>query len=390
MNTFIMIGKLYCSSPSYGFDQITHMISGSGEPIAGICKTLKLGKSQYQQQLVKGTNNGLLRRHMMPQFNIFVAIIILLIYCCSLTTAATLPKDLPPSISAAEVEATLARLSKSGTIVIDHHPPPVVQSWKLETFEESLLKRQNSNVFTLQPGVDSSATASSQLASSTTITKPTSSSTLSTSAVATATTAPGSGSSLPLPQPFDSALGANFTSQACPNFISNFLANSTFQQCLPFSLLLQVRLPCPFPFPYTTNMLTIPSPVLPILFPSRKVHRPHNPNPRRNLRRKYYNLHILPIQPLQPTPTPSKLRRRLHRPKPHRNPNPHRSHRVQTLIPSLLSQKPRHLQLLFRRCHHKRLIADRQLCVLYRAEYQFAWGLSAELYALFEEYDGGF
>lgn len=62
------------------------------------------------------------------------------------------------------------------------------------------------------------------------------------SAGATATgiaTAPGSGKST-LPQPFDTSLGNNFTSTACPSYFNKFLADSTFQTCYPFSLLIQV------------------------------------------------------------------------------------------------------------------------------------------------------
>ncbi|KAI1337807.1 hypothetical protein F5Y15DRAFT_144701 [Xylariaceae sp. FL0016] len=44
----------------------------------------------------------------------------------------------------------------------------------------------------------------------------------------------------PLPSPFDGALSANFSNDdACPDFINNFLANSTFQSCYPVSILLQ-------------------------------------------------------------------------------------------------------------------------------------------------------
>lgn len=44
-----------------------------------------------------------------------------------------------------------------------------------------------------------------------------------------------------LPTPFDTSLGNNFTSPSCPAFFQGFLTNSTFQDCMPFSLLLQVR-----------------------------------------------------------------------------------------------------------------------------------------------------
>lgn len=43
-----------------------------------------------------------------------------------------------------------------------------------------------------------------------------------------------------LPRPFDSSIGTNFTTSTCPDFFNNFLSNQTFNDCLPFSLLLQV------------------------------------------------------------------------------------------------------------------------------------------------------
>ncbi|CZT15552.1 uncharacterized protein RCC_01406 [Ramularia collo-cygni] len=42
-----------------------------------------------------------------------------------------------------------------------------------------------------------------------------------------------------LPRPFDSSIGTNFTSSSCPDFFNDFLSNQTFNDCLPFSLLLQ-------------------------------------------------------------------------------------------------------------------------------------------------------
>lgn len=44
-----------------------------------------------------------------------------------------------------------------------------------------------------------------------------------------------------LPKPFDSNLGNNFTSSSCPAFFHDFLNNDSFRNCLPLSLLLQVR-----------------------------------------------------------------------------------------------------------------------------------------------------
>lgn len=45
-----------------------------------------------------------------------------------------------------------------------------------------------------------------------------------------------------LPRPFDSSIGTNFTTSTCPEFFNNFLSNQTFNECLPFSLLLQVSM----------------------------------------------------------------------------------------------------------------------------------------------------
>jgi hypothetical protein len=42
-----------------------------------------------------------------------------------------------------------------------------------------------------------------------------------------------------LPQPFDTTLGNNFTSNSCPQFFNRFLSDETFRSCYPFSLLLQ-------------------------------------------------------------------------------------------------------------------------------------------------------
>jgi hypothetical protein len=49
------------------------------------------------------------------------------------------------------------------------------------------------------------------------------------------------GLQIALPHPFDTTLGNNFTTTSCPAFFNDFLSNQTFNDCLPFSLLLQVR-----------------------------------------------------------------------------------------------------------------------------------------------------
>ncbi|CAJ2507031.1 Uu.00g082170.m01.CDS01 [Anthostomella pinea] len=62
------------------------------------------------------------------------------------------------------------------------------------------------------------------------------------STVTAATAAPTSttAAASELPAPFDGALSANFSSDGtCPEFINNFLGNSTFKECYPVSLLIQ-------------------------------------------------------------------------------------------------------------------------------------------------------
>ncbi|BGP55461.1 hypothetical protein JCM8202v2_003065 [Rhodotorula sphaerocarpa] len=68
--------------------------------------------------------------------------------------------------------------------------------------------------------------------------------TATTSASLASSTEPSSNSSsgvpaeYQMPQPFDSTLGTNFSSTACPSFFATFLADPAFQACAPFSLLL--------------------------------------------------------------------------------------------------------------------------------------------------------
>jgi hypothetical protein len=68
------------------------------------------------------------------------------------------------------------------------------------------------------------------------------SSSISESQIQTASSVPTS-----LPRPFDSSIGNNFTEPSCPQFFNDFLSNDTFQECLPFSLLLQVSNQRPLP-----------------------------------------------------------------------------------------------------------------------------------------------
>ncbi|QDS71988.1 hypothetical protein FKW77_001574 [Venturia effusa] len=84
----------------------------------------------------------------------------------------------------------------------------------------------NDSAATTKAGAASSGTASASSASAT-----------STSIA----TAPASDTG-DLPQPFDTSLGNNFTSTACPSYFTKFLADPTFKTCYPFSLLIQASI----------------------------------------------------------------------------------------------------------------------------------------------------
>ncbi|KIW92307.1 uncharacterized protein Z519_07291 [Cladophialophora bantiana CBS 173.52] len=134
-------------------------------------------------------------------------------------------------------------LAARGEIHIDHREPPPRRNVYLE-------RRQvgDTVVPTTVTGPTSTSTSSSSPSSEPTIT----SSAESVSAISTETKAPLSTPGVstltapsvtvvttPLPTPFDTSLGSNFSSSSCPQFFSDFLNNSTFQSCVPVSLLLQ-------------------------------------------------------------------------------------------------------------------------------------------------------
>lgn len=143
------------------------------------------------------------------------------------------------------------RLARRGEIAIDRREPPSRQI---------LAHRQNGDPFgstatplaipTSKP--DGSPAASSEEIDSTTsiqstiVVTPTRTGTRSASATlanntssSTEIASTSTAASSPLPSPFDTSLGSNFTSQACPNFFNAFLNNATFEDCRPVSLLLQ-------------------------------------------------------------------------------------------------------------------------------------------------------
>lgn len=131
--------------------------------------------------------------------------------------------------------SALARLAKTGTIIVDQRPPPVPptqQNWDLEDLQDAINLRMRVRKRAEKRATSTKATATSL--STSTVTSSTVASTLLVAATETATA---------LPTPFDSGFSNNIT-QSCATFVNGFLNNSTFQTCLPFSLLLQVRYLC--------------------------------------------------------------------------------------------------------------------------------------------------
>jgi hypothetical protein len=63
----------------------------------------------------------------------------------------------------------------------------------------------------------------------------------------------------PFPQPFDTTLGTNFTTNSCENFFLNMTQSLPFRQCRPFSFLSQT----------STHFLQVSGPVF---FPLQAIH----------------------------------------------------------------------------------------------------------------------
>ncbi|KAJ9615127.1 hypothetical protein H2200_001201 [Cladophialophora chaetospira] len=151
-----------------------------------------------------------------------------------------------------EASAFYQDLAAKGEIHIDRREPPPRQEMYLE-------RRQvgDSVVPTTMASTSSPLSSSSDSSTSIVTSSPSSTETITAPietapAISTATRAesltPGVSTSTaasvtvvttPIPTPFDTSIGSNFTSSTCPDFFSSFLGNSTFQSCVPVSLLLQ-------------------------------------------------------------------------------------------------------------------------------------------------------
>ncbi|KAI9786079.1 MAG: hypothetical protein M1816_008107 [Peltula sp. TS41687] len=125
------------------------------------------------------------------------------------------------------LQSSLERLARRGEILMDHRPPPLVRELQRRQLQSTIVQPTRSAMrdsTSIEPPSATSGSSTSSL-------EPSTSSTM--------TSDPGTETPSPPPRPFDTSLGANFTSTNCPNFFQQFLGNPEFSACLPFSLLLQ-------------------------------------------------------------------------------------------------------------------------------------------------------
>jgi hypothetical protein len=151
-------------------------------------------------------------------------------------------------LEAAAYDPALFRLLESrGEIIFDRRDPPPLPRAAIQRRHDNVNSSSSTSILsTLSATSTPTLTAISSGTSNATVSLSTpsfsphsSTSALSLKPTATSTTPSSTVVASALPSPFDSSLGSNFTSQACPNFFDSFLSNTTFQACVPVSLLLQ-------------------------------------------------------------------------------------------------------------------------------------------------------
>ncbi|KAH0538678.1 hypothetical protein FGG08_004753 [Glutinoglossum americanum] len=146
----------------------------------------------------------------------FSALVLVLAWCCSPVAASIAPGDV---VLDEHMSAEFARLERAGEILVDvSQPPPNTAELRKRQGTSSMVDSMTAMTATMNP----TSTTTPDGASPTAI-----------------ATDPESSGGSDLPTPFDSGIGANYTTTSCPTFLKAFLANSTFQSCQPFSLLLQ-------------------------------------------------------------------------------------------------------------------------------------------------------
>lgn len=154
--------------------------------------------------------------------------------------------------------------------------------------QQYIAKRQNDEAPPISTGKASTKTFSPE----TTMTAPTRTATTaninaksSVTGKTTITSLPEE-TNFPLPAPFE-AIGNNFTTESCPEFLQNIKKNEEFKACLPFSAFLEVSLTCRFVFCLvnSNNDLDIQ-----VLLSDDEVSLPDNRVPRPLLRRQHHVL----------------------------------------------------------------------------------------------------
>lgn len=184
--------------------------------------------SQTLDGMDRSTSESKSRTSRIPHnLNILTLLILSVLTFCGVTAAADQHRH-----------PRLQKLERREGLLIDTRPMPVAPPYVgLE-----LLKRAPNTVAAGDSGLGvdtATVTPTTAAATTATTTQTTSTGTIVYASASTAgvDNAPAATS---LPQVFDSNLGTNFTSTACPNFLNNMKQNSTFQNCYPLSLLLTV------------------------------------------------------------------------------------------------------------------------------------------------------
>lgn len=184
-------------------------------------------------------NNGFPRRSPLSRHVVFY--FALIIICCLPLCSATVyiqEQMVEPveEVTGPPEGSTMDSSASSGRIFADPSPQPASQDWgdwTLESIQE--LRRRDDPVQLISSSASSpSVTVSEKTQTVTTTVASTTPSPSRGIAPAAATDA-----SSPLPIPFDSGFSSNLTAN-CASFMNNMLADATFRQCLPISLLLQV------------------------------------------------------------------------------------------------------------------------------------------------------
>lgn len=138
--------------------------------------------------------------------SLLVAVLFSVLFCCQGASAA--------HVHGATYE--MAQMEGIGNLLYDTREPPTPRARLARRAESSVVPSAAASTGSTTDAGTASSTASSTIETAT----------------------PSSAAALPMP--FDTSLGNNFTSPSCPTFFHDFLNNSTFVSCLPFSLLLQV------------------------------------------------------------------------------------------------------------------------------------------------------